>query len=137
MSLPFRLPPKPATIVFADGSDYQGLELEVDLRCSMDLLMRIGDTGTLSPEQVMELLEEWATGKLLGWNLVDADGAPVPATAAGLRAHLDFYGAGVLLGRYYRAVNGVDANLGARSRSGGTSATQKPRRNRRSSSARS
>lgn len=135
MAAPFQLPPKPATIVFADGSDYQGLELEVDLRCSMDLLMRIGDSAQLSPEQCMDLLEEWATGKLLGWNLVDAGGAPVPATAAGLRAHLDFYGAGVLLGRYYRAVNGVDRNLGKRSRSGGTSATQKPRRNRRSSGA--
>ncbi len=128
----FQLPPRPATIAFADGSEFAGLELEVDLRCSMDMLMRIGDIRTLTPEQCMDLLEEWASHKLIAWNLVDAGGEPVPATPAGLRAQLDFAAAGVLLGKYYRAVSGVDRPLGKRSRSGGTSATRKPRRSRRS-----
>lgn len=132
MAAPYALPPKPATLAFADGSEYQGLELEVDLRCSMDLLFRIGDLQALKPDEIMALLEEWARDKLLSWNLVDAQGNPVPPSVAGLRATLDPRTAGVLLGKYASAVNGVDAPLAKRSRSGGTSATRKPRRSPRS-----
>lgn len=131
MGEPFRLPPKPATIAFADGSEYDGLELEVDLRCSIDMLFRIADVSTLEPGTVLALLDEWARDKLLGWNLTDAGGAPVPATPEGLRAHLDAGSAGVLLGKYANAVSGVNAPLAQRSRSGGTSATRKSRRSPR------
>lgn len=132
MADPYQLPSRPATIAFADGSHLDGLELEVDLRCSMDMLFRIGDVGSLQPDQGFALLEEWARDKLLGWNLHGADGQPVPATPEGLRGQLDFTDAGVLLGRYYRAVSGLEPDFGVRSRSGATSATPKRRRSRRS-----
>jgi hypothetical protein len=80
----YRRQPKTYVLKF---EDYPGLEIAARSVSIEELLiiLELADTMTASPgkKQVEELFG-WFAKRLIGWNLEDEDGKPVPATLKGL-----------------------------------------------------
>jgi hypothetical protein len=79
----------------------------------------IGDLeefGTADHDRGWEIIAE----HLVGWDLEDADGAPIPTTAEGLRS-LDPPAAWLITVEWLRAVRGISAPFDRRSAGGGPS----------------
>jgi hypothetical protein len=80
----YRRQPKTYVLKF---EDYPGLEVSCRSVSIEELLkvLKLADEMTSTPgeSQVKELFG-WFASRLVGWNLEDEDGKPVPATLAGL-----------------------------------------------------
>lgn len=86
----YKLTPRTATIVFDEGTDFAGLEVRVNLRVPMGRWFDQARLFGLSknPEAMTEAMangtieagfREFCEQSLIGWNLEDEDGNPVPA----------------------------------------------------------
>jgi hypothetical protein len=117
---PFSLKPRVTTIVFADGSDLDGLEVDVNLRVPMGFIF---DLATIDPDDVpgaRRMMEGWAARCLISWNLTDVDGAPVPATAEGFLREVDPESGALLILKYVGLFGRVAGPLGEPSSSART-----------------
>jgi hypothetical protein len=142
--MPFQLPERPATLVFEDGP-LEGLELEVRLAVPFDFYFELsafqqpsetnGKHKLSMNEQLVRAhkeLEEsrhsmhrFAEVALIGWNLVDRDGTPVPCTPQAFSSHVDPQSYGAMLGRYLSAIGGKPGPLRPPSSAGRTSRVPK------------
>jgi len=149
--MPFQLPERPATLIFEDGP-LQGLEVEVRLAVPFDFYFEL--SAFMAPEErngkhklsieqqvakaqaslngTRTFMRRFAEMAVIGWNLVDRDGRPVPATPDAFTSHLDPLSFGALLGRYQAAIGGKPGPLRLPSASGRTSKARPASRNRRS-----
>lgn len=119
----FRVPRREALVEFEEGHEYHGAEVRLRLDVPMGLVFefqRLGSDGEAA-------LRRFGDQILLGWNLEDDDGEPVPATADGLLTQ-PFGFANTLMTRWAEAVTGVPGPLGVPSSNGATSAASKPPR---------
>ena len=110
MSGGYRLAAKTYVLKF---EDHPGLEVSARSVPVGELLkiLELADAMTSDPTkaQVTELFT-WFAKRLIGWNLEDEDGTPVPATAAGLLG-LDFDFAMALVMAWTGAVSSVKLPL--------------------------
>jgi hypothetical protein len=82
----YRRQPKTYVLKF---EDYEGLEVVCRSVSVKELLivLELADAMTTAPDKKqMEELFGWFVKRLIGWNLEDEDGKPVPATLQGLLA---------------------------------------------------
>lgn len=112
-------------LTFADA-EYEGLEVRVK-SLSTGKLLDLGDmvddvkaSKSKDTAQARELFRVFA-GALVGWNLEEEDGTPIPATLSGALDQ-DFDFTFMLIESWMDAMTGVVAPLVARSTSGGPSA---------------
>jgi len=137
--MPFQLPERPVTLVFDKGS-LLGLELTVRLSIPFDFYFTLtemllpvakGKVKETTAEAIernrrelddqREHMQRFAEEALIGWNLHDRAGEPVPCTPAAFTAHVDPLSFGAMLGRYMAAIGGVPGPLAPASGNGRTS----------------
>ena len=100
----YRRVPKTYVLKF---EDYPGLEVAARSVSVEELLavLKLADTLTTSPdEKQMTELFGWFVRRLIGWNLEDEDGKPVPATLKGLLAQ-DFEFALAMVNAWVEAIS--------------------------------
>jgi len=102
----YKLPKRTALVEFDEGHEYHGLRIELRLDIPMGLAFSF-DREDVTVEQ---RLREFAAATLLGWNLEDDDGNPIPATADAFMQQP--FAMGILLFEKWReATTGVPAPL--------------------------
>lgn len=133
---PFRMPERPATLVFSEGP-LAGLELEVRLAVPFDFYFEMtslmdapNDDEALA--SMRTLLSRFAEVGLSSWNLTD-DAGPVPCTPEAFMAHVDPLSGGLMLRRYMAAIGQLSPPLAAPSANGRTSKARRVSKSRRSS----
>ena len=77
----FRIPEKTARITF-DGTDYDGAEILIRLNVSFAQFIALREAAQHDNQEGMARL--FGETVLVGWNLEDASGAPVPANGDGM-----------------------------------------------------
>ena len=77
----FQLPRRRAELRFA-GSDYDGAIVEAWLDVPMDLFLELRDS--LTSEDAMAVYGLFSQHCLIGWNLQEEQGRPLPATTEGM-----------------------------------------------------
>lgn len=127
----FRLPVRSVTLVFEDG-DYLGLEVEVRTNVGMDFYFDTLEWQELKtePAEVREFARGWAAEVLVGWNLEDARGKPVPHTPEQFTARFEPYAIGLVIGKWLEAMGTVAAPLSSASAKAPTSAGRPKRASR-------
>ena len=86
----FRLPKQTARLKFE--GDFEGAEvsctLEVPIRRAFEYgrLAKEREAGEVDIEGQETLLRDWGDNILIEWNLLDDEGAPIPATGEGMLA---------------------------------------------------
>jgi hypothetical protein len=103
-------------LVFDETTDYPGLEVQVRTLTMGQLVGVWTGEGGGSSARTFELFMD----RLVGWNLEDEDGKPVPVTREAVEAEDDDM-VNAIVRRWTDAVLGVPAPLGDGSSSGGTS----------------
>lgn len=121
----YQRPVRSLVAEFSDG-DLAGLEVTLrtnpSMRFFLDTLAGWADEDAdKSFDAVLRRTEDFAAGALLGWNLVDDDGKPVPATPAEFTERLGVADTGQLIARWLREVRSVPESLAPPSESGDTS----------------
>ena len=99
----YRRQPKTYVLKF---EEYPGLEVAARSVSVEELLnvLKLADKMTSAPgEKDVKELFEWFADRLIGWNLEDEDGKPVPGTVAGLLAQ-DFEFAMAVVMAWVKAV---------------------------------
>ena len=80
----FKLPKRTALLVFE--GEYEGAEVRVRLTVPLGVFLDFGEVQT---ERPLEAYGMYMDAIVLGWNLEDDDGNPIPATREGMRQHVD------------------------------------------------
>lgn len=109
--------PKIYKLVFDDTTDYPGLEVQVRT-LSMGQLIGVW-AGKSTSADTFDLFAE----RLVGWNLEDEDGRPVPVTREALLAEDDDM-VQAIVKRWIQEVMGVSAPLESDSSAGEISAAE-------------
>jgi len=73
----FQLPERTAVMEF-EGGDYEGAEVRVRLDVPLSYFLDV--QGLLASDKAWQGIPLFIERVLLGWNLVDAQGEPIPAT---------------------------------------------------------
>ena len=128
--MPYVLRDRIVTLVF-DKGPLLGLEVQVRADISLnayfelqDLLNKAIDKKT-GLESLVALYQRFAELALVGWDMTDPDGKPVPATAETLNGRLPPRSGMDLVARYIRLIGGVPVPLRRPSRNGRTSKVPK------------
>lgn len=79
----FRIPQREANVTF-EGTDFDGAEARLRLSAPMRLLFEFQNMDPTDPKASEHTIRTFGEKILLGWNLEDEQGVPVPATAEGL-----------------------------------------------------
>ena len=103
----FRLPEKTARITF-EGTDYDGAEIQLRLSVSFAQFIALRESAQGEDQEVMARL--FGQSVLMGWNLEDADGNPIPADSDGMLA-IPLQLTNLVVQHWVEAVAGVPAPL--------------------------
>jgi hypothetical protein len=106
-------------LVFDETTDWPGLEVQVRTLSMGQLVSVWSGEGGGTSVRTFELFMD----RLVGWNLEDEDGRPVPATREAVEAEDDDM-VNAIVKKWTDAVLGVPAPLGVNSSSGETSAAE-------------
>lgn len=111
----YKRKPKIYRIRFADGTEYEGLEVTLRGLSTEQFLAAEGR----SESNLREMVELFAD-RLVGWNLEGDDGTPVPTTLESVLQE-DWVMLDAIFGEWLEAIRGVPAPLEQPSTSGGES----------------
>ena len=104
----FRLPEKTAKITF-EGTDSDGAEIQLRLSVSFAQFIGLRESAQGEDQEVMARL--FGQNVLMGWNLDDDDGEPIPADGDGMLA-IPLELTNLIVQHWVEAVSGVPAPLG-------------------------
>jgi hypothetical protein len=80
--------PRRTAVVTFSGTDWDGAEVRCRMDVSLDILLwfqRQGKHENWGDSDVQEgVIKKFADDILLGWNLTEEDGSPIPCSSAGL-----------------------------------------------------
>lgn len=118
----FKMPTRSVTIFFEDG-EYAGLEVELRVNVDMDFYFEaLAWEGLTDADEIRAYSRRFAEKALVGWNLVDEDGAEVPATPAEFTTRFEPYAIGLVIGKWLEQVGRVAGPLPPASAAAATSA---------------
>ena len=132
----FRLPVQTVLLDYQGGT-WEGAEVRLRKTISLDAYFYYGelDTATLQDTDALKAaLHKFGDEVLDSWNIIGADGKPLPASGDGILALEDIGFALDLIQRWRGAVTGADAPLADASPNGKPSEVPKSRTGRRSKS---
>lgn len=130
----FRMPVRSVTVFFEDG-EYAGLEVELRVNVDLDFYFwALAWEDMKSADEIRDFARRWAATALVGWNLVDGGGTPVPATPEAFTGQFEPYAIGLVIGKWLEQVGRV---TGPFSSASGGAATSGGRKRRASPSRRS
>ena len=119
----FKVKKKTATIDFAEDSPWHGVEATVSISVPFSTLFWFQSTTSESdPKDSSKALQKFGDEFLLGWNVVDDDGVPIPTTGDGILAVSDTALVTTLMAAWVDAVVQPSENLEKQSNGTNTSA---------------
>ena len=103
----FRLPERTALIYF-EGTDYDGAEIQLRLSVSFAQFIALRESAQGEDQEGMARL--FGENVLMGWNLEDADGKPIPADGDGMLA-IPLELTNLIVQHWVEALSGISAHL--------------------------